>query len=421
MEHYEYDHIPTPPAPSFLPSSAPKEKKSGIWIFVVLAFVFSLVGGALGASATYWLLNEQKDESVELSGNNKQETTQIQISNRPEIEQVPVENGESMTPAQVYTQNVNSTVGITTSVTTNYWGYQTTSAASGSGFIITNDGYILTNYHVIEGSSSITVNLYDGNSYEADLIGYDSSNDIAVIKVDAENLTPVIIGNSDNLHVGDNVVAIGNPLGELTFSLSMGVISAMDRRVTMSTGGTMNLLQTDCTINSGNSGGALFNLYGEVVGITNAKYSNNGNSTQAAIEGIGFAIPIDDVMPIVESIIEKGYFAKPYIGISVIDVSTETQGYGLPQGAAVQSVTEGSPAENGGLQQNDIITQVDGKAISGSSDLVEIVGSKEIGDTLELTVYRKGQTLTLTITVGEQIQSTNPDVHESTQTPVRPR
>jgi len=224
------------------------------------------------------------------------------------------------------------------------------------------------------------------------------------------------------MYVGDSVVAIGNPLGELTFSLSMGVISAMDRQVTMATGATMNLLQTDCTINSGNSGGALFNLYGEVVGITNAKYSNNGNSAQAAIEGIGFAIPIEDAMPIVESIIEKGYIAKPYIGISVIDVSAETQNYGLPQGAAVQSVTPDSPADKGGLQQNDIITHVDGKEISGSSALVETVGKAAIGDTLELTVYRKGETKNLTITVGEQVQSAIPETEQqNTQAQIRPR
>jgi len=421
MEHYEYEHNTDPSAPAFIPATPSKKEKNGVWKWILLPLVSSLIGGAIGVAGFYFLISDHEDEVAMDASKQESGMIQIQMGDRPEIEQVPVENGQSMTAAQVYAQNVNSTVGITTAVTTNYWGFQTTIPASGSGFIISADGYILTNYHVIEDSSSITVSLYDGTAYDATLVGYDSSNDIAVIKVDAQNLTPVVIGNSDQMYVGDSVVAIGNPLGELTFSLSMGVISAKDRQVTMATGATMNLLQTDCTINSGNSGGALFNLYGEVVGITNAKYSNNGNSMQASIENIGFAIPIEDAMPIVESIIEKGYIAKPYIGITVIDVSAETQSYGLPQGAAVQSVTSGSPAEEGGLQQNDIITHVDGKEISGSSALVEIVRNTEIGDTLELTVYRKGETLSITITAGEQIQSAIPEEKETAQTPVRPR
>ncbi|MCI7134569.1 MAG: trypsin-like peptidase domain-containing protein, partial [Clostridiales bacterium] len=298
--------------------------------------------------------------------------------------------------------NVNSTVGITTSITTNFWGYQTTSAVSGSGFILTADGYILTNYHVIEDSSSITVTLYDGTAYDAAVVGYDESSDIAVLKVEAEGLSPVVLGDSDNLNVGDSVVAIGNPLGELTFSLTAGAVSALNREVTMSSGVTMDLIQTDCAINSGNSGGALFNLYGEVIGITNAKYSSSSVSSEASIDNIGFAIPIDQVRSIFESIITNGYIVKPYIGVTVSDVSAESQSYGLPQGAAVRSVTENGPAAEAGLQENDIITTVNGEAITGSNDLVKLVKAASAGDTLELTVYRQGQTVTLTLTVGEQ-------------------
>jgi len=271
-----------------------KPKKSGITAgkVVVLAIVCSLLSGAVGAgSVLLWKQDAGSDD-----------TSYVRKSNRDtEIELQQVTAGEEMTPAQVYAQNVNSTVGITTSVTTNYWGYQTTSAASGSGFILTEDGYILTNYHVIEGSDSISVSCYNGTSYEATLIGYDAANDIAVLKVDASGLTPVVLGNSDTLNVGDPVVAIGNPLGELTFSLTSGTVSAKDRTITMSTGSTMNLLQTDCAINSGNSGGALFNLYGEVIGITNAKYSSS-SSAEASIDNIGFAIPINDVEKMVISI-----------------------------------------------------------------------------------------------------------------------
>ena len=411
MNEFEQENANIPPLPEFQPMEQPKKEKKQkkhTTKLVVLALLFSLAGSIAGAGIS--MLFQKRIEQQA-----KQSITQIQAAERDEVVLETVETGELMTSAQVYAQNVNSTVGITTSITTNYWGFQTTSAASGSGFIITEDGYILTNYHVIQGSSGITVSLYDGSTYPAELIGYDASNDIAVIKVEAENLTPVIIGDHNKMYVGDTVVAIGNPLGELTFSLTQGVISAKDRTVTLSTGSTMKLLQTDCSINSGNSGGALFNLYGEVVGITNAKYSNNGSSSEASIENIGFAIPIGDVMPIVESIIENGYVAKPYIGISVTNVSEETQSYGLPQGAAVVEVTEGSPAQEGGLQKNDIITALNGEEITGSQDLIDKVGSCQIGDTLTLTVYRKGETVTITIVVGQQVQSALEETQTQTQ------
>lgn len=320
------------------------------------------------------------------------------------INTASIDTSKQMTAAEVYAKNVNSTVGITTQVTTNFWGYTTQSAASGSGFIYSADGYIITNYHVIESASSIKVTLYDGKSYDAQLVGYDESNDVAVLKIDAKDLTPVTIGDSDNLNVGDSVIAIGNPLGELTFSLTSGAVSALDREVTMSNNVTMELIQTDCAINSGNSGGALFNLYGEVIGITNAKYSGSSGSG-ASIDNIGFAIPINSVRSIVDSIIEKGYVAKPYIGVMVSDVSDEAISYGTPAGAAVVSVTEGGPAEKAGLQANDIITAADGKEISGKSGLSSIIADCAAGDKLTLSVYRQGQTLTVTVTVGEQTTS----------------
>ena len=170
----------------------------------------------------------------------------------------------------------------------------------------------------------------------------------------------------------------------------------------------MNRMQTDCAINSGNSGGALFNMYGEVIGITNAKYSSSSSSSEASIDNIGFAIPINQVRSIVESIIQNGYIIKPYIGVSVSDVSSESQSYGLPQGAAVRSVVENSPAAEAGLQENDIITAANGDAITGSNDLVKLVKAASAGDTLELTVYRQGQTVTVTLTVGEQKQDALP-------------
>lgn len=377
----------------------PKKEKGITGRLIAIGLCCSLLGGILGGGLV-WLAGGVTDRIMD-------HTTNTLEGSRPStvVDVQSIDTSKVMTPAEVYAANVGSTVGITTSVTTNFWGYQTTSAASGSGFVLTQDGYILTNHHVIDSSSSISVAMYDGTSYDAKLIGYDESNDIAVLKIDAEGLTPVVLGDSDNLNVGDSVIAIGNPLGELTFSLTQGVVSAKDRKVTMSTGATMNLLQTDCAINSGNSGGALFNLYGEVIGVTNAKYSNNGSSSEASIESIGFAIPMNHVRSIVESIIEKGYFAKPYIGVSVTDVSQETQSYGLPQGAAVKAVAQDSPAEAAGLQVNDIITKVNDTAITASSDLVSLVGKAVAGDKLVMQVYRQGVTMEITVTVGEQIQS----------------
>ena len=400
--HYQNDHPDTQQTQS---SPLPPKKKQNGWTpgrIIALTLCASLLSGALGAGgiAAYYALRNSK-EPITASQDNAVILESIRQNAVIDTQEVNVTS--LLTPAQVYAQNVNSTVGITTSVTTNYWGYQTTSAASGSGFILSSDGYILTNYHVIENSDSITVACYNGDNYDAELVGYDESNDIAVLKVHAQNLSPVVLGSSRNLNVGDSVVAIGNPLGELTFSLTAGAVSALDRQITMSTGNSMELIQTDCAINSGNSGGALFNLYGEVVGITNAKYSSS--SSGASIDNIGFAIPIDDVRSIVESIIEKGYVSKPYIGVSVMDVSTETQSYGLPQGAAVRGVANDSPAQKAGLQVADIITHVNGIVVTGSGELVSLVGECAVGDKLQLNVYRQGEVITLTLTVGEQILS----------------
>lgn len=387
----------------------PKKKKKGhTGAVIALALCCSLLGGILGAGGVVLAQNlgkapaEDRRGAVSVMVESSRKTSQLQTAQ--------VDTSKEMTPAEVYAANVHSTVGITTSITTNYWGFQTTSAASGSGFIITDDGYILTNHHVIEDSNSITVTMYDGSVYDADLIGYDQSNDIAVLKIDATGLTPVVLGDSDAMNVGDQVVAIGNPLGELTFSLTAGLISAKDRQITMSGGTTMTLFQTDAAINSGNSGGALFNMYGEVVGVTNAKYSSS--SSGASIDNIGFAIPINTIRPIVESIIEKGYVSKPYIGVTVSNVSSESQLYGLPKGAAIQSVTEDSPAEKAGLQRGDIITNANDTEITSSDDLVSMVRKMAVGDTLNVTVYRQGQTLNMTVTVEEQIQ---PAIQEETQ------
>ena len=384
------------PEPAYTPQ--PQKKKSSAGKVIALALVCSLIGGVTGAG----IVSLQKDlQQVP----QKSDTALVGQRENIVLDIVKIDTSKLMTAAEVYAANVNSTVGITTSiVTTNYWGQQTASAASGSGFIITESGYILTNYHVVEKSTFIAVTLYDGRSLEAKLVNYDQNNDIAVLKIEAENLSPVVIGNSANMNVGDSVIAIGNPLGELTFSLTAGTVSALNRDVTMSNGLNMTLIQTDCAINSGNSGGALFNLYGEVIGITNAKYSTS-SSSEASIDNIGFAIPMNDVWNLVESIIEKGYVSKPYVGVSAVDVSEDMQNFGLPKGAALQSVVEGSPAAEAGLKRNDIITKIDDTEITCASDLSKFVKACTVGQELKVTVYRQGTILEITVIVGEQVQN----------------
>ena len=408
----QYSYQPQPDTAPEAPQK-PKKNRTGAKV-TALVLSCALVGGAMGfggsalqnhLAAKNADTEEAQQASVVYEGS--RETSVINIAQ--------IDTSKEMTPAEVYAQNVNSTVGIRTSITTNYWGYQTQAAAAGSGFILSADGYILTNYHVVEDSNSITVSLYDGTEYDATLVGCDESNDIAVLKIDAEGLTPVVLGDSDNLNVGDQVVAIGNPLGELTFSLTTGAVSALNREVTLSSNVTMDLIQTDCAINSGNSGGALFNLYGEVIGITNAKYSSSSSGSEASIDNIGFAIPMNHVKNIVKSIIETGSITKPYIGVTVTAVSSEAQAYGLPTGAAVRSVEEDSPAAKGGLEANDIITEVNGTAITSSSDLVSYVGEQAPGDELKLKVYRQGKTLDITVTIGEKTQSAMPATQDDAQ------
>ena len=322
---------------------------------------------------------------------------------------------EELSPADLYEQNVNSTVGITISgETSSRYGYGYTYQASGSGFIITSDGYILTNYHVINGSKTVTVATYDHNTYDAKVIGYDASNDIAVIKIDAENLKPVTLGDSDTLRVGESVYAIGNPLGELTFSLTGCIVSALSRNVQTEAGTSMSLIQTDCAINSGNSGGALFNTRGEVIGITNAKYSSSGMSSEAEIDNIGFAIPINSVKRIVTSIIENGYVLKPYIGISVSPLSEETAKVtGIKAGAVVQDVTADAPADKAGLKNHDVIVKVGDTDINDSNDLVQVISKSDPGDVLTFYIYRQGQEITLDVEIGSKTESALKDEEEA--------
>ena len=311
-------------------------------------------------------------------------------------------------------------VGVNTSVnTTNIWGQTTARAVSGSGFVISTDGYIMTNYHVISYAvrygGELTVMFEDGTSINAEkIVGYSEENDVAVIKIDASELTlnPVAFGDSDALQVGETVYAIGNPLGELTYSMTPGIVSALDRVITTQDEDTgsyksINMFQISAAVNSGNSGGPVYNSNGEVVGIVTAKYSDEG------VEGLGFAIPINDAIDIAKQLIEKGYVTGASIGIMTrYDVDTYYQAsvintYGIPNGVIVDSVIEGSAAEKAGVKAGDIITGINGQSASGLDELRMILRKLNPGDAGKISIYRmsgaigQGESLELDIVFDE--------------------
>ncbi|MDO5545003.1 MAG: trypsin-like peptidase domain-containing protein [Eubacteriales bacterium] len=386
-----------------------KQKKSHkpVWkgvLAVVLAV--ALVAGGCGITAA---LVNKRWETREQALTEKIDVLQKQItaaSSSGKATLVPTD-GSAMTPSQLYASCVDSVVAITSTVTsTGIYGNTSTGTSSGSGFILTDDGYIVTNYHVVEGSTAMTVTTYDGTEYEATLVGKDSTNDVAVLKVEGENMPAVTLGNSHDLAIGDMVAAIGNPLGKLAATQTIGYVSGINREV--ATGGvtTISMIQTDAAINPGNSGGPLFNMYGQVIGITTAKYSGTTGSG-ASIEGIGFAIPIDDVSAMFDDLIDYGYVTGAYMGVSVENVDEESASrYGLPTGAYVVSVEPDSAAEKAGIEVKDIITDVGGYSVSNITDLTRAMRNFKAGDTTTVTVTRSGKQVTLQITLDERPQDT---------------
>ena len=260
----------------------------------------------------------------------------------------------------------------------------------------------MTNNHVVEGATSVTVKLYNGDEYDAEVIGTDEMNDVALLKIDATGLQAVTIGDSDQIEVGEEVIAIGNPLGELTFTMTAGVVSALDREINTD-GKPINMLQTDVAINSGNSGGALFDMNGNVIGITSAKYSGS-TSSGASIEGISFAIPINDALRVVYDLQQYGHVTgRAYLGVTVKDLdSTTASTYGLPTGPMIRSVEAGGCAEKAGLQQGDIIIGFNGAEISSYTDLVAALNKCHSGDTATIKVFRGGAEVDATITLDER-------------------
>ena len=369
-----------------------KKKGSGMKI-AAFALTCALIGGAAGGGGVWWLSNRSGGQT-EI---NRAAHPATQVSVRS------VDGKNAMTDAEVYASNVNSVVSINTSATAGYniYGQPVQNASAGSGFILTKDGYIATNYHVVKNADTVKVTLYNGDSYDAVFVNGDEDYDIAVIKVEAENLQAVTLGDSSVLNVGDRVLAIGNPLGELTFSMTGGMVSCMDRAINVD-GTPFNMIQTDASINPGNSGGPLFNQYGEVIGIVSAKYSAASNGTSA--EGLGFAIPINDVFAMIKDIMTNGYVTnKPFLGITPGTMTVQMAAqyrYDINEGVFVYSVEEGSAADEAGLQMGDVITKVDDASVTSVEELNAAKKKYSAGDESTLEVYRGGEIITVAFTWG---------------------
>lgn len=310
--------------------------------------------------------------------------------------------GSVLSIQEIIAKNENAVVSISTeSVATDIWLGQYVTKGAGSGVIYSEDGYIITNSHVISGASSMKVTLYDGTEYEATLVAADNATDIAVIKIDATGLKTVSLGDMSKVNVGDVVVAIGNPLGSLSGTATEGIVSALEREITIE-GKQMSLIQTSASINPGNSGGGLFDQYGNLVGITVAK------SAGSDVEGLGFAIPCDKVATVSKSLIENGYVAgRPAAGITIIDLTDASTAmkYGVTiTGVYISDVT-GTNAKNAGLEKGDLIYYLDDTKITSSAQLVAIIQNHEIGDEVIFTVVRNNEIIKCELALEESKQA----------------
>ena len=358
------------------PKRAPKEKKEPVYVtrkaFAVTLIICMVISAAVGAGAYALAMSHFGgaviDKTITTTNYNLAQAT-----------------GSELSVQEIIAKNENSVVAISTeSVATDTWLRQYVTKGAGSGVIYSEDGYIITNNHVIEDASTIEVTLYDGSSYDATLVASDEQTDLAVIKIDQKGLTPVTIGTMDNLNVGDLVVAIGNPLGTLSGTATEGIISALEREITLD-GKTMTLIQTSASINPGNSGGGLFDQFGNLIGIVVAKSSGSD------VEGLGFAIPCDKVSTVVKSLIKNGYVeGRPAAGINVIDLTSahKAMQYGVSiTGVYIQDVT-GENAKKAGLKAGDLIYYLDDVKITDTSTLLNTIQSHQVGDIVEFTVVR---------------------------------
>ena len=361
------------------PKRAPKEKKEPVYVtrkaFAVTLIICMVISAAVGAGAYALAMSHFGgaviDKTITTTNYNLAQAT-----------------GSELSVQEIIAKNENSVVAISTeSVATDTWLRQYVTKGAGSGVIYSEDVYIITNNHVIEDASTIEVTLYDGSSYDATLVASDEQTDLAVIKIDQKGLTPVTIGTMDNLNVGDLVVAIGNPLGTLSGTATEGIISALEREITLD-GKTMTLIQTSASINPGNSGGGLFDQFGNLIGIVVAKSSGSD------VEGLGFAIPCDKVSTVVKSLIKNGYVeGRPAAGINVIDLTSAQKAmqYGVSiTGVYIQDVT-GENAKKAGLKAGDLIYYLDDVKITDTSTLLNTIQSHQVGDIVEFTVVRDNE------------------------------
>ncbi len=428
MEHqpHQQSQYAYQPQYQYQPQTQPPKKKEkkhkGVWGKRILAgalAVILVVGSCLITAASVNSKWENRTQLLINQTDNKLQALQDQIdaltsAGGSYASGQPLADGETLTPGQVYAQCVNSVVAISATYQTSSIYGTSEGASSGSGFILSQDGYVVTNSHVIEGAASVEVVLFDGTAYPAEVIGSDATNDVAVLQINATNLPAVTLGSSSTLAIGDMAVAIGNPLGELTSTQTVGYVSGKDRDVT--TDGTIiSMIQTDAAINPGNSGGPLFNMRGEVVGITTAKYSGTTNSG-ASIEGIGFAIPVDDVLGILNDLIDFGYVTGAYLGVTVQNQNSDAaELFGLPtSGAYVLSVESGGAADRAGIQPKDLIVDLGGHEVTGITSLTRALRHFKAGDTTTVTIIRSGTKLILDITLDEKPQvMPEPDTGET--------
>lgn len=381
------------------------QKKHGRALIALSLCGALLLGVGGGIAGGYFLGQSREQSAVSVAANVEPDASGSSetLAAPPVRDQEPLvvttnHSGVELKPAEVYADNVNAVVSISNEITTqNIFGQVSSAASSGSGFIIDGDGYIVTNYHVVEGAQTLKVTLTSGETYPAELVGGDEENDVALLKIEGQNFATVHVGDSDQLRVGEMVVAIGNPLGELTNTLTVGYVSALDREI--NTDGTpINMLQTDAAINAGNSGGPLFDMYGNVIGITTAKYASS------SIEGLGFAIPINDAMKIVADLKMYGYvIGRPYFGIYTDDLTvTMASYYNLPVGVYITGVIENAAADRAGMQQGDIICAIDDQRCQTQTEFSSIMKDYSAGDTAKVQIYRNGEYQDVTITFDEK-------------------
>ena len=387
-----YGAQPEPPQP-------PRRKKGGKTGLRVLAGVGVVLlgfgGGLLGTVAATRMGLNGSQVVVQQVQRDENATASSQGS----------ADGNSLSMTGIAAKVQPSVVAITTEqmVSTNSWFGSYVQSGAGSGVIISEDGYILTCAHVVNGASNITVQLSDDTEYTASVVGLDTSTDVAVLKIEATGLSAATLGDSDTLAVGELAVAVGNPLGTLSGTVTNGIISAVNRSVEVESN-EMSLIQTDAAISPGNSGGGLFNGQGELIGIVNAKSGSTTNTGEATnAEGLGFAIPINTAMDIAQDLIENGYVKRPALGVTVVTVTQENaMQFGVSDyGVYIYQITPGSGAANAGLQVGDRIIAIDDNSVSQSSDLTGYLQQKAVGDTVNLQIERDGKMATYQVVLGE--------------------